>query len=135
MILMDGITKKKMNNFNKDNNYFYFKDGTKSDIPKKEELKNRNPFNPFSYFDLFKKYDIPIILEDWILCLLSISRREKADFTLVFGKYLSRMKLKGYRQFTFKDSYLFNTKFLNDKETLKELEIWFNKLLKRIENE
>lgn len=105
----------------KDNDYFYFKDGTKSDIPKKEELKDRNPFNPLSYLDLFKKYDIPIILEEWFICLLNISRREKVDFTCIFGKYLSKMKLKGYQPFTFKDSYSINTGFL-DKKTLEELE-------------
>lgn len=104
--------------------YYTFKNGEISDTTKEEELKNRKPFNPISYLDLFKKYDIPIILEDWFICLLSISRQEKADFTLVFGKYLSMMKLRGYQRFTFKDSYLLNTNCLNKKtpEELKKLE-------------
>lgn len=87
------------------NEYFTFKNGQKSNKTKGEELKGRNPFDPFSYIDLFKKYDIPIILQEWNHYLQRlIEKQDSLDF--IFGKYLALMKLKGYRDYTFNDSQM-----------------------------
>lgn len=88
------------------NQHFKFKNGQESNKTKKEELQNRNPFNPFDYVDLFKKYDIPLIVDDWNRLLQKQIKNQK-PLIFVFGKYLSTMKLKGYRGYCFNDSQAF----------------------------
>ena len=85
------------------NQHFKFKNGQKSDNTKREELKGRNPFDPLSYIDLFKKYNIPLIPFEWNRLLQRQIERQK-PLIFVFGKYLSLMKLCGYKNFTFNDS-------------------------------
>lgn len=85
------------------NQHFKFKNGQESDKTKGEELKGRNPFDPLSYIDLFEKYDIPLIPFEWNKYLQKQIERQKS-LIFVFGKYLSLMKLKGYKDFTFNDS-------------------------------
>ena len=85
------------------NQHFKFKNGQKSDKTKREELKGRNPFDPLSYIDLFKKYNIPLIPFEWNRLLQRQIERQK-PLIFVFGKYLSLMKLYGYKNFTFNDS-------------------------------
>ena len=85
------------------NQHFKFKNGQESDKTKGEELKGRNPFDPLSYIDLFEKYNIPLIPFEWNKYLQKQIERQKS-LMFVFGKYLSLMKLKGYKDFTFNDS-------------------------------
>ena len=87
------------------NQRFRFKNGQESDKTKGEELEGRNPFDPLSYIDLFKKYDIPLIPFELNEHLQKQIERQQS-LMFVFGKYLSRMKLKGYKDYTFNDSQM-----------------------------
>ena len=95
--------------------YFSFKDKTLSDKTKKEQLQGKNPFNPNDYIDLFIKYDIPIIYSEWYYLLRRIIERSnnwKKDIHFIFGRYLAKMKLLGYRNFTYQDTKELNQKWL-----------------------
>lgn len=90
---------------------YIFKDGNISDKTKKEQTFLKDPFFPNQYIDLFKKYDIPFLYEQWNDTLRSCLKRVQSKETLsqnVFGRYLSKMKLLGYRHFTFKDTLPIN---------------------------
>ena len=93
------------------NQYWYFKDGVQSDKTKQEQVKGKNPFIIWNYLDLFKKYDIPMIYKEWYYRLYNQYKRNRTYQEMqriVFGKYLALMKLKGYKDFSFKDSEYFN---------------------------
>lgn len=93
------------------NSYWTFKNGTQSDKTKQEQVKGKSPFIIWNYLDLFKKYDIPIIYKEWYYILQKQYKKNKTYQEMqriVFGKYLATMKLKGYKDFSFKDSKRFN---------------------------
>lgn len=98
-----------------DKNYFSFKDGTFSDKTKAEQLQGRNPFNPNDYTDLFIKYDIPIVYPEWFRYL----RRAIENFDnwqkeiyFIFGRYLSKMKLCSFKNYTYQDTKRLNQEWL-----------------------
>lgn len=87
--------------------YFYFKNGQKSNKTKRQELKDKNPFNPNDYIDLMKKYDVPLIYEKWFDLL-----KKKHNIYTIFGRYLSLMKLNDFKNYSYKDSQILNQQFL-----------------------
>lgn len=93
------------------NQHWTFKNGIQSDKTKQEQVKEKNPFIIWSYLDLFKKYNIPMIYKEWYYRLYKQYKRNKTYQEMqriVFGKYLATMKLKGYKDYTFEDSQFFN---------------------------
>lgn len=77
-----------------DNIYPYFKD----DI-----YKNINPYDPSTFINILKEMDYPFFEEEWFN-VLRISLIHAHDMKTTFGKYISKMRLKFYQNFTFKDS-------------------------------
>ena len=91
--------------------YWTFKNGIQSDKIKQEQVKGKSPFIIWNYLDLFKKYNIPMIYKEWYYILQRQYKKNKTYQEMqriVFGKYLALMKLKGYKDFSFKDSKHFN---------------------------
>lgn len=96
--------------------YFYeFKDGTYSHICKRCEtwkLDNSFPEDKEIVLSLCKKYDIPFIKEDYKVLEQRELNKKNINPNIpkksVFGKYLSKMKLYGFRNYTFSDSEKLN---------------------------
>lgn len=75
----------------------YYTDFTKEEIYGKIDNYNPNTFVPF-----LKILDYPFLKEEWFNTV------KKAKNNKVFGKYCALMRLRSYRDFTFKDSELLN---------------------------
>lgn len=89
-----------------DNQFYTYKDGSKVEMCKKCLTMHIDPFDESTFVWLFKKMDVPDVRVEWNAI------RDKdysvhpstANGTAVFGKYLSKMRLKQYKQYGYVDS-------------------------------
>lgn len=87
-------------------NFYTYKDGRKTELCKKCLTMHIDNYNPETFLWLLEKMDVPYIEPEWNVI------REKAyakdpysmNGTSVFGKYLSKMKLKQWKDFSWKDT-------------------------------
>ena len=87
--------------------FYLFKDGTQDQICKDCLLKDFNPNKEETFISLLKRYDIPY----WSCKMKQLNERNKKEGKTkkaTFGQYLCFMKLKIFRQYSYKDSYLFS---------------------------
>ena len=90
----------------KDTNFYTYKDGRKTEMCKACMTMHIDNFNPDTFLWLLEKMDVPYIPGEWN------SLRDKAyakDSTKmngmsVFGKYISKMKLKQWKNYTWEDT-------------------------------
>ena len=86
--------------------FYTYKNGEKAQLCKECTVMHINIWQPDTFVWLLEKYDVPWIPGEWN------SLREKAyaknpqkkNDTTVFGKYLSKMKLKQWKQFGWADT-------------------------------
>ena len=87
-------------------NYYTFKDGSKFTICKPCITAHIDNFNPDTFLWILEKVDVPFVEPEWN------SLRDKAfakdpykmNGMSVIGKYLSKMKLKQWKDYTYKDT-------------------------------
>ena len=62
-------------------------------------------FNPDSYLWILQECDVPYVPEEWNKLLASYGKdRSKLTGTTIVGRYLSKMKLKQFREYRWKDT-------------------------------
>ena len=62
-------------------------------------------FNPDSYLWILQECDVPYVSEEWNKLLASYGKdRSKLTGTTIVGRYLSKMKLKQFRDYRWKDT-------------------------------
>lgn len=87
-------------------NFYTYKDGTKCELCKKCLTLHVNNFEPDTFLWLLEKFDVPYIPAEWNV--LRDRAYEKDPYKMngmsVFGKYLSKMKLKQWNTKTWADS-------------------------------
>lgn len=90
----------------KDLNFYTYKDGRKTEMCKSCMTMHIDNFNPDTFLWLLEKMDVPYIPAEWN------SLRDKAyakdplkmNGMSVFGKYISKMKLKQWNKYTWADT-------------------------------
>ena len=89
-----------------ENNFYTYRDGRKTELCKKCLTMHVDNFNPETYVWLLKKMDVPYIPEEWntLRDRAYAANPYKMNGMSVFGKYLSKMKLKQFKGATFADS-------------------------------
>ena len=89
-----------------ENTQFYqHKDGSKTDMCKKCLTMHIDNFNPDTFLWILEKMDVPYIPEEWnTLRDRAFAKNPNLTGMSVFGKYLSKMKLKQWKDFTWADS-------------------------------
>lgn len=89
-----------------ENNFYTYRDGRKTELCKKCLTMHVDNFNPDTYVWLLKKMDVPYIPEEWntLRDRAYAANPYKMNGMSVFGKYLSKMKLKQFKGATFADS-------------------------------
>lgn len=94
--------KKTMN----DTNFYTYKDGTKCELCKACLTMHINNFDPETYMWLFPKFDVPYIEPEWNVLRDRAYQKDpyKMNGQSVFGKYLSKMKLKQFKDFGWADT-------------------------------
>ena len=89
-----------------DENQFYtYKDGRKTELCKKCLTMHIDNFNPDTFLWLLEKMDVPYIPEEWnVLRDRAFAKNPNLNGMSVFGKYISKMKLKQWKDFRWSDS-------------------------------
>lgn len=86
--------------------FYLQKDGTRSDLCKACETMHVNNFDPSTFLWLLEKYDVPYIEAEWNTLRDRAYQKDpyKMNGMSVFGKYLSKMKLKQWKDYTWNDT-------------------------------
>lgn len=89
-----------------DENFYTYKNGNKVQMCKKCLTMHVDPYDPTTFLWLLQKMDVPYIPVQWnVLRDRAFERDPKAATgTAIFGKYLSKMKLKQWRDYGYADS-------------------------------
>jgi hypothetical protein len=79
--------------------FYTYKDGSKVELCKKCLTMHLDPFNPDTFVWILEKLDVPYLPEEWNVIRDRDYAKNPAKVTGmgVFGKYLSKTKLKQYR--------------------------------------
>lgn len=85
--------------------FYLKKDGTRMDLCKKCLTMHIDNFNPETFLWILKDMDLPYIPEEWnVLRDRAFAKNPNLTGMSVFGKYLSKMKLKQFKQYGWEDS-------------------------------
>ena len=76
----------------------------KLDICKKCITMHVDNWNPESYLWILQECDVPYVPDEWHKLLESYGRSEKITGMTILGRYLSKMKLKQYKDYRWKDT-------------------------------
>lgn len=89
-----------------DTNFYTYKDGTKCELCKSCLTMHINNFEPETYLWLLEKFDVPYIEAEWNVLRDRAYAKDpyKMNGMSVFGKYLSKMKLKQWKEYTWADT-------------------------------
>ena len=85
--------------------FYLRKDGSRMDLCKKCLTMHIDNFNPETFLWILKDMDLPYIPEEWnVLRDRAFAKNPNLTGMSVFGKYLSKMKLKQFKQYGWEDS-------------------------------
>lgn len=85
--------------------FYLRKDGTRMDLCKKCLTMHIDNFNEETFLWILKEMDLPYIPEEWnVLRDRAFAKNPNLNGMSVFGKYLSKMKLKQFKQYGWEDS-------------------------------
>lgn len=85
--------------------FYTYKDGRKTELCKKCLTMHIDNFDPKTYVWLLEKMDVPYVPEEWnVLRDKAFAKNPNLNGMSVFGKYLSKMKLKQWKDFGWVDT-------------------------------
>ena len=86
--------------------FYTYKNGEKTELCKKCLTMHIDNFNPDTFLWLLEKMDVPYIPEEWNVLRDKAFAKDpyKMNGMSVFGKYLSKMKLKQWKHLTWADT-------------------------------
>ena len=89
-----------------ENQFYTYKDGTKTEMCKKCLTMHVDPFDDKTFTWLLEKMNVPYVPTEWnSLRDKDFAKNPKtANGTAIFGKYLSKMRLKQFKDFGYADS-------------------------------
>ena len=86
--------------------FYTYKDGRKTELCKKCLTLHIDNFDPSTFLWLLQKIDVPYVPEEWNVLRDRAYAKDpkKMNGMSVFGKYLSKMKLKQWKEYGWDDS-------------------------------
>ena len=86
--------------------FYTYKDGRKTELCKKCLTLHIDNFDPSTFLWLLQKIDVPYVPEEWNVLRDRAYAKDpkKMNGMSVFGKYLSKMKLKQWKEYGWEDS-------------------------------
>lgn len=117
-----------------DENQFYtYKDGSKTELCKKCLTMHIDNFDPETFLWLLEKMDVPYVPEEWNVLRDRAYAKDpnKMNGMSVFGKYLSKMKLKQWKNYTWEDGEKIRAKNEEKAKKVKEEQAKFEAELKK----
>lgn len=103
--------------------FYTYKDGNKTELCKKCLTMHIDNFNSDTFLWLLKKMDVPYVPSEWNVLRDRAYAKDpnKMNGMSVFGKYLSKMKLKQWKDYGWEDSERLQAKELeNNKDKMEE---------------
>lgn len=89
--------------------FYKYKDGSKTEMCKKCLTMHIDNFDESTYLWLLEKMDVPYVPEEWnVLRDRAFAKNPNLNGMSVFGKYLSKMKLKQWNQYGWADTERLN---------------------------
>lgn len=88
------------------NSFYTYKDGRKTELCKKCLTMHIDNFDPNTYLWILEKMDVPYIEEEWNVLRDRAYTKDptKINGMSVVGKYISKMKLKQWQDYTWADT-------------------------------
>lgn len=104
-----------------ESNFYTYKSGEKTEMCKKCMTMHIDNFDPETYLWLLEKMDVPYIPEEWnkIRDRAYAKNPLKMNGMSVFGKYLSNMKLKQWKDYGWADTETLQAELAEKAETKK----------------
>ena len=89
-----------------DTNFYQYKDGTKCELCKSCLTMHINNFEPETFLWALEKFDVPYVPAEWNVLRDRAYNKDpyKMNGMSVFGKYLSKMKLKQWNKYSWADT-------------------------------
>ena len=89
-----------------ENQFYTYKSGQKTELCKKCLTMHIDNFNPDTFLWLLEKMDVPYVPNEWNVLRDRAYEKDpnKMNGMSVFGKYLSKMKLKQWKDYGWEDS-------------------------------
>lgn len=105
-----------------ENSFFTYKDGSKTEMCKECLTMHIDNFDESTYVWLLEKMDVPYIPAEWNILRDRIYEKDpsKLKSSSVFGRYLSKMKLKQWKQYGWKDTEMLQEQYKKDAEARAE---------------
>lgn len=99
-------------------NFYTYKDGNKCELCKSCLTMHVNNFEPETFLWLLEKFDVPYIEAEWNTLRDRAYAKDpyKMNGMSVFGKYLSKMKLKQWKEYSWADTERLKHKAEEDAE-------------------
>lgn len=112
--------------------FYTKKNGEKTDMCKKCLTMHVDCWDPDTFTWILKEIDVPYIPQEWNVLRDKAYKEKKGKMsgTAVMGKYLSKMHLTQFKQFTWADSEKILEQLKETAETRKEAQKQFEKELK-----
>ena len=97
-------------------NFYTYKDGRKCELCKACLTMHINNWEPDTFLWLLEKFDVPYIEAEWNVLRDRAYQKDPYKMTgmSVFGKYLSKMKLKQWKNYTWADTEALKAKAEQD---------------------
>ena len=105
-----------------EDNFYQYKDGSKMELCKQCFTMRMDAFDPSTFLWALEKCDIPYVEEEWNVLRDRAWAKDPKKFShmAVFGKYLSKMKLKQWKDKTWADTEKIAAENAERKAKLKE---------------
>ena len=116
--------------------FYTYKDGTKTEMCKKCLTMHIDNFDESTYLWLLEKMDVPYVPTEWNVLRDRAYAKDphKMNGMSVFGKYLSKMKLKQWKEYSWADTEKLQKKQeLKSKEELEEIKKFEEETKERFE--
>ncbi len=98
--------------------FYLMPNGERSDLCKACETMHINNFEPETFLWLLKKYNVPYVEAEWNVLRDRAYQKDpyKMNGMSVFGKYISKMKLKQWKDYTWDDTEMLAEKARKEAE-------------------
>lgn len=103
---MESCTCQKCKKTMNDSNFFTYKNGEKTEMCKKCLTMHIDNYDESTYLWLMEKMDIPYVPEEWVVLRDRAFAKDpyKMNGMSVFGKYLAKMRLKQWKDYSWTDT-------------------------------
>ena len=116
--------------------FYTYRDGTKTELCKKCLTLHIDNFDESTYLWLLEKMDVPYVPSEWQVLLNKAVAKDpkKINGMSVFGKYLSKMRLKQWKNYGWADTEMLQAREAQQSATSEEAQALDDMYKEQLEN-